>query len=419
VIRGWLTDFFGSLGAPWVWNARKAVFALRGRRGACPCHNPSDSGRPGETRCEAVLYWHEPARFARRVCPLLRATPDGSWRCSVPAAGVRTFWLRPLGTWAATLGVLALVAGAGLWGTMRAVGFPITPRQVFWPPAWSELGTVRAGFFRTQAERRLEAGLVREALAALRVANDLEPGNYRSGLLAAQLQQLVRAERADAEFRRLYDLHPDHREDTARIWLGSMLARAQLRGVAQLARRRLAETTVDGPVWLHALLVALRLEQRWDVLANAAEDPALPEPVRRLLALELRLRREDAATLCRTLAALPPPTDAYAALHRVERLLEFGDSLEALQALQESASVLAPRDHVRLALAAHPDSGLLEQARAALLTRPPLPATDQGHAAAAVYAAHACGNRADADRYARACRAHARAAIDAALGRGR
>ena len=46
-------------------------------------------------------------------------------------------------------------------------------------------------------------------------------------------------------------------------------------------------------------------------------------------------------------------------------------------------------------------------------------ADNAARAAAAVYAAHACGNRADADRYARACRAHARAAIDAALGRGR
>src|SRR5574343_584410 len=29
-MRAWLADYFRSLGAPWYWNARKSVFALRG-----------------------------------------------------------------------------------------------------------------------------------------------------------------------------------------------------------------------------------------------------------------------------------------------------------------------------------------------------------------------------------------------------
>ncbi len=424
-MRGWLADYFRSLGTPWVWNARKTFFILRGRRGACPCHDPSDSGLPGETRCEAVAYWNDPARFSRRVCPLLRRNPDGSWRCGARAEEVRAFWLRSLVPWAATLGLIALLAGGGLWGTMRAVGFEVSLRQVFWPPAWRELRGVRAKYFRDQSEAHLAAGRIRDALAALRVANDLGPLDYDTGMLAAQLNHLIRPEQADAEYRRLYDLHPDRRDGTSQVWLRSMLARAHVRGVALLARRRLADAPSEWPVWMHALLVAARAEQRWELLEAAATDPALPAPAREVLALELRIRREDPDTARRTLAALPPPAEPYRALHRIERMVELGDGLEALQALAESGGVLAPRDHVRLALAAHavarnraalareveallarpgaegeaaltlvglhlvehPDPLLLEQGRAALLARPARPPTDQGHAAAALYAA--------------------------------
>lgn len=424
-MRGWLADSFRSLGAPWVWNARKTLFVLRGRRGTCPCHNPSDSGLPGETRCEAAAYWDDPARFSRLVCPLLRPVPDGHWRCSVGAGEVRAFWLRPLGLWAATFGVVVLLVGGGLWITMRTVGFEVSLRQVFWPPAWRELRTVRADFFRQQAEAHLQAGRIRDAVAALRVANDLGPLNYDTGMLAAQLNHLVRPEQADAEYRRLYDLHPERRGETAQVWLRSMLARAHLRGVTLLARRRLVDSPEEWPVWLHALLVAVRGEQRWDVLEAVVADAAVPAPARAVADLELRVRRTDPAEARRLLAGGPTAPEPYAALHRVALMVELGDGLEALQALQESAGILAPRDHVRLALAAHavarnraaltreveallarpgaegeaaltlvglhliehPDPGLLEQARAALLARPERPAPDEGHAVAALYAA--------------------------------
>jgi hypothetical protein len=424
-MRGWLADSFRSLGAPWVWNARKTLFVLRGRRGQCPCHNPSDSGLPGETRCEAATYWNDPARFSRLVCPLLREVPDGHWRCSVRAGEVRSFWLRPLGLWAATLGVAVLLVGGSLWGTMRAVGFEVGLRQVFWPPAWRELRTVRADFFRRQAEDHLQAGRIRDAIAALRVANDLGPRDYDTGMLAAQLNHLVRPEQADAEYRRLYDLHPERRGETAQVWLRSMLARAHLRGVALLARRRLVDSPDEWPVWTHALLVAVRGEQRWEVLEAVVGDTAAPAPARQVADLELRVRRMEPADARRKLAGQAAPAEPYAALHRIALMVEFGDGLEALQALADSGGVLAPRDHVRLALAAHavarnraalereieallarpgaegeagltlvglhlighPDPVLLEQARAALLARPARPAPDGGHAAAALYAA--------------------------------
>ncbi len=352
-MRGWIADYCRSLVAPWYWNTRKALFIARGRNDLCPCHNPSDSGVPGETRCEAVVYWHSPQRFARHVCPLLKQNAAGEWRCSVAPEQVRPYWWRPVRTYAVTGTLVVGVTGFSIWGIMRAVGFPVSVRQVFWPPAWRELGGVRAEYFRQQSAVYLADGRFREALASLTLAYDMQPDDYPTAMLLAQINHLVRPEVVDSLYRHIYVQHPGRRDDTARVWFRSLLARGQMEGIAELSRRRLSEVPQEWPVWLHGLLFAVRATRDLAPLEAAASEEKIPAAARAAIAFELRLRRLDweAGKALLTREALPP--ESYLVLQRVERLIEWSDGMEALQVLQEHRAVLPQRDYVRLTLAAH------------------------------------------------------------------
>lgn len=386
-MRGWLADFFRGLAAPWYWNARKFCFIARGRRGQCPCHNASDSGLPGETRCEAVTYWASPRRFSRRVCPLLRENDAGEWRCSVRPEEVRPFWARLLATQALAAAAVLALAGGGLWATMRLVGYEVSLRQILWPRAWSELRLVRADFFRRQSVDHLQQGKIREALASLGLASELAPEDYATGMLLAQVDHLVRPERTDFVYRRLYETHPDRRAETSRVWLRSMLSRAQVAGAGELALRRLADSPEEWPVWLHALLTAARWEREYGILETAARDDKVPATARTLLDFEVRLRRAEFDAARRLLVTEPIGPAPYALLHRVERLLEFGDALEALLLLRERGAALGQRDLVRLTLAAHAvarNRTVLEREVRGLLALPGA----EGEAAVGIVALH-------------------------------
>lgn len=426
---GWTADFFRSLGAPWYWNARKQWFVVRGRRGQCPCHNESDSGRPGETRCEAVVYWNNPRRFARHVCPLLKQNAEGEWRCSVPPERVRTFWVRPVAWYALLGGTSVGLVGGLVWGTMRGVGYEVSPRQILWPRAWSELRGVRADFFVAQARTHLEGGRFREAIAALGVAADLRPEDYETAMLMAQVTHLTRPESVDLVYRRLYEIHPERRSETSRVWFRSLLARGQLGGVAELARRRLMASGEDWAVWAHALMFAERWVGKWEVLEDRLVRDHLPAAARSVLDLEVRIRRAEALEAKRLLVAEPVPQEAFAVVHRAERLVEFGDPMEALLQLKEHRAALPAKDYVRLVLAAHaaarnraalerevrgllarrgaehagavalvaqhlviyPNAELLDECRAAALLLPA--GTEAGEAWAALYCAAAVAGR--------------------------
>lgn len=353
-MRGWLGDLFRTFGALWFWNLRKTLYAVRGRRGDCPCHNPSDSGRPRETRCEAVAYWNRPRRFARRVCPLLVEVEPDVWRCNAHPAEVRPFWGRWWLWHAGALGGAVLSAGLLLFVTMRVVGFEVTLRQIFWPRAWSELRGVRAEYFRVQAQALFAEGKFREAANALSVAYEMDPQNYEAGVALAEFYQVGRPDLVDNLFRHLMRQHPERRADTAQLWLRSLLGRANLTGVADLAARQLATVTGDVDAWTHALVFAARSLRQPELLEAAAANPQVPEPVRRVLALEARVRRlprdEAAAVLLRE----PLPAEfPYARLHRIELLIDFGEGFEALEWLRQGREQMGGRDFARLTLAAH------------------------------------------------------------------
>lgn len=361
-MKGWLGDMARMVGALWYWNARKTAFVLRGRRGACPCHNPSDSGRPFETGCEGATYWNQPRRFAR-VCPLLKPNAAGVWVCSVSPAGVRPFWGRALAYHAAAAVTLAVLAGLTVFGAARAVGFHATPRQIFWPPAWHELRQVRAQYFVNEAEALLAKGKIREAALSLSTAWEMSPDNYAIGMVVAQFYVAWRPDLVDGVYQRLYQHHPEHREEISRAWLRSLLARGDPAGVAELARKQLAEKDVEPTPWTHALLEAARFARRPAWLKDALENAARPE-VREVIELELRVwdLPEPAA---RPLLFSRPATPgfSYAYYQRIDRLIELGDGREALALLAQARSVLSGRDVVRLGLGAYAAAGELETLR--------------------------------------------------------
>lgn len=353
-MRGWLGDLFRTIGALWFWNLRKTLYVVRGRRGDCPCHNPSDSGRPRETRCEAVTYWSKPRRFARRVCPLLVEVEPEVWRCGVHPAEVRPFWWRWFGWHAGAAGGAVLAVGLLLFGTMRMVGFEVTLRQIFWPPAWSELRAVRAEYFREQALEYFAAGRFREAANSLNVAYEMDPQNYEAGLLLAEFYQIGRPDLVDNLFRQLLRRHPERRTETARLWLRSLLGRMNLAGAADLAAGMLREEKADTGAWAHALIFASRGMSRPELLDPVAEDAGVPESARSVLGLEARVRRLGRSEAAALLLREPLPRDfAYARVHRIESLIEQGEGFEALEWLREGRSAMAGRDYARLSLAAH------------------------------------------------------------------
>lgn len=439
-MRGWLGDLFRTIGALWLWNLRKTLYVVRGRRGDCPCHNPSDSGRPRETRCEAVTYWSKPRRFARRVCPLLVEVEPEVWRCGVHPAEVRPFWWRWFGWHAGAAGGTVAVAGLLLFGTMRMVGFEVTLRQIFWPRAWSELRVVRAEFFREQAMEHFAAGRFREAANSLNVAYEMDPRNYEAGLTLAEFYRIGRPDLVDNLFRQLLRQHPERRAETAQLWLRSLFGRMNLTGVADLAAGMLREEKTDAGAWTHALIFASRGLRRPELLEPVAADAVVAETVRSVLALEARVRRLERREAAAVLLREPLPRGfAYARLHRIELLLEFGEGFEALEWLREGREAMTGRDYARLTLGAHavlrnraalerdvqfllaperqggagglsvvalhllrhPDAELLRRSVAALPLPGTEPAAERDKAVAALYCAMVLGGERDAGALAR------------------
>lgn len=281
------------LWAAFYWNARKTVFRLRGSRGQAPCQAPSDSGRAGETRCDASLPWHQPHRF-RRVCPLLKRQPNGEWSCSVHAAEVRPFWGR-----AAAIGCVLAVAGflitsAALYGTLRTIGYEVSYRAVAWPPAWHEITLARSDFFYRKALAAQIDGKPGEALLALSVAYELNPANHTSGRLLAALCQISHPHQSNQVYQRLLHDHPPLRDEIAHDWFRALLARQDYPGIQRLAAERLLHNQTFSDPWLQALLFASRQTQDSEFLAEFLAEPSLPPSLRPWIELATRLETSPA-----------------------------------------------------------------------------------------------------------------------------
>lgn len=339
------------------WNGRKSAFVLRGRKGRCPCHNPSDSGRPMETGCDAILDWAQPRRF-RRVCPLLAVNERGAWVCSVDASKVRPFWGRAAAYVAALLLSLAILAGGAAFGTMRLIGYRVSLRQVFWPPAWREVAGVRAQLFVGQAQAHYQAGRMREAVSALATAHEIAPRDYAIAMTLAQVMQVANPGAADSLYLQMLKEHPEHRLDTARAWMLTLLGRGHLADAAELAVRELPVDQAQEVVWTHALVFCARHLRRPELLEAAAATAGVGAGPAAVLRLEARVRRAQPAEVPALLLGEPlPPNFSYAIEHRTELLTEFGRTREALAVLAQTRGVLAGREVAALALAAYAAAG--------------------------------------------------------------
>jgi hypothetical protein len=301
----WLADLLRLPLSALYWNTVKSGYVLRGRRGHCPCHDLSDSGEPGHTRCVAVLHWQSPARF-RRVCPLLVRTDHG-WCCSVAPARVRPFWGRVLGV--ATL--LALVAyGLGsvaVLGLLHRTGYDqLRYADVIWPGNWGRFKVVQAQYYRALGDAALRQRDYRQAQMAYATAMDTAP-DYPSGLALAVLSSYAgNYAYSDSLFIRLRHEFPEEHERTAVAFHDQLLGSLRLRRLADLCLTGLEHPDRPKLPWVR-LLVIVATEGRFasDLLRDRAEAVArLPQGAQSLLRAH-------------ALAEGGKPTEALAMLQRI------------------------------------------------------------------------------------------------------
>ncbi len=325
-MTGWIGDFFRFWWALFYWNTRKAWFRLRGsHRDDCPCQNVSDSGLALETRCDAVIHWHQPGRF-RRVCPLLKETPEG-WRCSVEAERVRPFWLRAFLFAGGALVALYLTGTAVTYVTLRAAHYELSYLTVAWPPRWPELLVAQERLYAARAQSALARGNYQEAILSLEIVCRLNPRNYSAGLALAGLSQ-VAAQPGLAEhiYQRLMRDVPEHRIQTAQIWFGTLLASANYPKIIPLASAMLSEDPGQSGAWLHALLFAVRPGKESEPLRNLLRDnPHLPEWCTEIITLEQALLEGRVeGTLPGLTRVYRKPAATYLPYFQADRLILHG-----------------------------------------------------------------------------------------------
>lgn len=341
----WLADTGRYAGGMFYWNARKSAYVWRGRRGSCPCQNESDDSIPGRVRCEAVLHWHNPARF-RRICPLLVATAEG-WRCSVQATQVRPFWGRVgRGTALALLGLYLAGTGA-VFVSLRVVGgAPVGWFQVAWPGRWHEIKTVQAAHLFQVAIDSFARGRLPEAHLRLMTARELDPANYDVALMLAQISMFQRSYLfSDDLFLGLWRDHPVRRLHTAVVYHDTLVSLDRMEKLGEFAVMMAASDPAQAVVWVRSALLAarsMRTEEAARMLKTRTAALAQLAPHARLLVqAELDLRAGDeAAAMAALRRRFAGPFNPYYVHFQVERLAGLGATGDAQSLLDAQGQVL-------------------------------------------------------------------------------
>ncbi len=375
---GWLTDTFRLGWGALYWNTRKSWHIARGRRGRCPCQIASDSGRAFETGCEAILDYRSPARF-RTVCPLLARHVDGNWVCSADAENVRPFWSRAaLLLGGATIAAL-LVASLGAFGLLRGIGYEVRYTQVIWPPAWRDFGRIQAAYYLERAHEARAARRMPEAILHLTNAYELNPRDFRTGMLLAQLLQAGQPLVSDQTYTRLYSDHPEQRSEIAQAWYRALLARGDFGGIQRIAGERLLHSgPVPAAAWVQAFLFANRQLGDAAGIERLLAEKDLPATLVPLLRLERTLYLRPAAARVELLAEnAPRAVDPFVSYHLLRRLLEEGRGDLVLGLAAAPGGPLGSRERARLQLDALAQLGRTGERAARvreLLTQPTQPA---------------------------------------------
>lgn len=354
---GWFTDLLRLAWGLLYWNFRKTVF--RRRRDPCPCQAPSDSGRAGETHCEACSTWHQPWRF-RRICPHLTRTPAGV-RCGVDTAQIQTFWGRALAYYAGTALSIYLIAALGIFAGLRGIGYAVTPTDILWPPAWHRIDQKRAEFFFKKGATALEAGDIREALFALGVAHNLAPRDYATSALLARLYQGTQPALSDQLYAQTLQRHPDHATQTAQSWMRALLARGDFSLLQTLAFDRLMAGQENPAPWLHVLIFASRQCHDTAPIAKLATASA-GEAWRPVLETELLWSQGKKDEVAQRLAQPGSGASPYIVRYQADLLLALDQPEAAVQRISAQTGV-PDADRVRILFAAYARRGLHEKLR--------------------------------------------------------
>jgi len=352
---GWLTaaaDWGRLIWGAFYWNSAKTLFRLRGARGRAPCQHPSDSGRQGESFCEACVGLSNPRRFVR-ICPLIRYddSPSGP-RCSVAAAEVRPFWGRVFAALGlAGVGAGLLLAAVALIG-FRWIGYRVEPGDLLWPPNWSRVRIARADYYTRRGFDAFSRGDAQGCFLALLEAHHLRPGDFATDRLLAQVAQASNPDFADGLYASLVrSPDPMRSANAAQEWGASLLARCDFRPLAELSAYMLRRGSLDSaPAWSNALIFTSRLLADPSVVQGLLAQPAaLPEDCR--TALDWSLQPGDGKLHAELLAAGRSSSSVFLRHYALSRLIREGLAREVL-GLLESAAALPAREIEALRLSA-------------------------------------------------------------------
>jgi len=243
-----------------VWNWRKHQYRRPRNTMRCPCQSLSDSGRVGESRCEASYYLNKPERFAI-VCPALKPTAQGL-RCHLLLADVRPFWGRAVAILTALTLSLYLTSATLWFGVLRLQG----DDSVHWvdcalPTNWSNLAIARAAQYRQNAEIAILEHNLPAAIRALSSTVDACPDCWEDALLLAQLYEQIGQFAASEEiFASLAQKHPAQIEPISTAHHDAVLASQRFDSLQSLAFERLLQRESTRPEdWFRTLLVATTL----------------------------------------------------------------------------------------------------------------------------------------------------------------
>lgn len=337
----WLADSLRFVGAIFFWNTRKTVYVLGGRTSHCPCQNISDDSIPGRVRCDAILHWHDPARF-QKVCPLLVNTPAG-WRCSVHASQVRPFWGRVARWCALSLLFLYLAGTIVAFVGLRVVGHaPVSWTQVVWPGRWPEIRGVQSTHLFNRAIASFQQGRLNEAYLALTSSRQRDPSNYDATLLLAQIAMFQRSYSfSDDMFASLWRDHPDQRQRTAVVHHDTLISLDRMRTLAESSVFMAKIDSHHAVVWVRSALLAIRSMRAEEAGAFATSQviplEALAPHAQLLLRTELALRRGGSrdgavAALREQFAGHINP---FYAEYQITRLAELGAQPDAQRLLDQ------------------------------------------------------------------------------------